>query len=134
MKPKTTYEEHPDFWDDLARRGMVNLATMARFTFGAADMSSKLGYDKSSVGHWVSGKNGVSRRSERMAGAWLAASAPQRFAKSPAESADTKAPEPAADPPVEQGEVMLLVVAPTRASAEKLKRLAALLACAAEEV
>ena len=116
---KTIYDRYKENWDLLASIGNPNVAEAAKHFLTFADMERAIGYTASTVKKWAEGHNNVSSRSEGMAAHWLAAQGKDEKAKhEPADESDTQ---------------VLLVITP-RASADKVRRVLAMMGCEFEEV
>ena len=116
---KTIYDMHKQNWDLLAAIGKPNVAEAAKNFYTFADMERAIGYTASTVKKWAEGHNNVSSRSEGMAAHWLAAQGKDEKAKhGPAGESDTQ---------------VLLVITPL-ASADKVRRVLAMMGCEFEEV
>jgi hypothetical protein len=114
---KTIYDQYKQNWDLLAAIGKPNVAEAAKYFYTFADMERAIGYTASTVKKWAEGHNNVSSRSDGMAAHWLAAQGKDGKVKhGPAESTS-----------------MLLVITP-RASADKVRRVLAMMGCEFEEV
>jgi hypothetical protein len=110
---KTIYDQYKENWDLLAAIGKPNVAVLG------ADMERAIGYTASTVKKWAERQNNVSSRSEGMAAHWLAE-----------QGKDEKARHTPADV---ESTSMLLVITP-RASADKVRRVLAMMGCEFEEV
>ena len=116
---KTVYDQYKDNWDLLAAIGNPNVAEAAKYFYTFVDMERAIGYSSSTVKKWAERHNNVSSRSEGMAAHWLAAQGKDEKAKhEPAGESDTQ---------------VLLVITP-RASADKVRRVLAMMGCEFEEV
>ena len=116
---KTIYDQYKENWDLLASIGNPNVAEAAKNFYTFADMERAIGYTASTVKKWAEGHNNVSSRSEGMAAHWLAAQGKDEKAKhGPAGESDTQ---------------VLLVITPL-ASADKVRRVLAMMGCEFEEV
>jgi hypothetical protein len=116
---KTVYDQYKDNWDLLAAIGKPNVAEAAKYFYTCADMERALGYSSSTVKKWAERQNNVSSRSDGMAAHWLVAQGKDEKAKhEPADEGDTQ---------------MMLVITP-RASADKVRRVLAMMGCEFEEV
>jgi hypothetical protein len=103
----------------LAEIGKPNVAEAAKYFYTHADMERALGYSSSTVKKWARRQNNISSRSEVMAANWLAARGKDEKAKhGPAGESDTQ---------------VLLVITPL-ASADKVRRVLAMMGCEFEEV
>jgi hypothetical protein len=110
---KTIYDQYKENWDLLAAIGKPNVAVLG------ADMERAIGYTASTVKKWAEGHNNVSSRSDGMAAHWLAAQGKDEKAKhEPADESDTQ---------------VLLVITPL-ASADKVRRVLAMMGCEFEDV
>jgi hypothetical protein len=116
---KTIYDMHKQNWDFLAATGKPNVAKAAKYFYTYADMERAIGYTSSTVKKWAKRQNSVSNRSEGMAAHWLAA-----------QGKDGKARHTPADV---ESTSMLLVITP-RASADKVRRVLAMMGCEFEDV
>lgn len=116
---KTIYDRYKENWDLLASIGNPNVAEAAKHFLTFADMERAIGYTASTVKKWAEGHNNVSSRSEGMAAHWLAAQGKdERVKHEPAGESDTQ---------------VLLVITP-RASADKVRRVLAMMGCEFEDV
>ena len=116
---KTIYDMHKQNWDLLAAIGKPNVAEAAKYFYTYADMERALGYSSSTVKKWAERQNNVSSRSDGMAAHWLAEQGKDEKAKhEPADESDTQ---------------VLLVITPL-ASADKVRRVLAMMGCEFEEV
>lgn len=115
----TIYDMHKQNWDLLAAIGKPNVAEAAKYFYTYADMERAVGYSPSTVKKWAKRLNSVSSRSDGMAAQWLAA-----------QGKDEKAEHVPADA---ESTNMLLVITP-RASADKVRRVLAMMGCEFEEV
>jgi hypothetical protein len=116
---KTIYDQYKENWDLLASIGKPNVAEAAKHFLTFADMERAIGYTASTVKKWAERQNNVSSRSEGMAAHWLAE-----------QGKDEKARHTPADV---ESTSMLLVITP-RASADKVRRVLAMMGCEFEEV
>ena len=116
---KTIYDMHKQNWDLLAAIGKPNVAEAAKNFYTFADMERAIGYTASTVKKWAEGHNNVSSRSDGMAAHWLAEQGKNGKVKhEPANGSDTQ---------------VLLVITP-RASADKVRRVLAMMGCEFEDV
>jgi hypothetical protein len=116
---KTIYDMHKQNWDLLAAIGKPSVAEAAKNFYTFADMERAIGYTASTVKKWAEGHNNVSSRSEGMAAHWLVAQGKNEKARhTPADVESTS---------------MLLVITP-RASADKVRRVLAMMGCEFEDV
>ena len=116
---KTIYDRYKENWDLLASIGNPNVAEAAKHFLTFADMERAIGYTASTVKKWAEGHNNVSSRSEGMAAHWLVAQGKDGKAKhEPADESDTQ---------------VMLVITP-RASADKVRRVLAMMGCEFEDV
>lgn len=116
---KTIYDMHKQNWDLLAAMGKPNVAEAAKHFYTYADMERAIGYTASTVKKWAERQNSVSSRSDGMAAHWLVAQGKDGKAKHvPADAESTN---------------MLLVITP-RASADKVRRVLAMMGCEFEDV
>ena len=109
---KTIYDQYKENWDLLAAIGKPNVGEAAKHFFTFSDMERAIGYTSSTVKKWAEGHNSVSSRSDGMAAHWLKAG------HTPADAESTN---------------MLLVITP-RASADKVRRVLAMMGCEFEDV
>jgi N12 class adenine-specific DNA methylase len=116
---KTIYDQYKENWDLLASIGNPNVAEAAKHFLTFADMERALGYSASTVKKWAEGQNNVSSRSEGMAAHWL--------------SAQIKNAEPKNEP-ADKGDTQLLLVITPLGSADKVRRVLAMMGCEFEEV
>jgi hypothetical protein len=116
---KTIYDQYKENWDLLASIGNPSVAEAAKNFYTFADMERAIGYTSSTVKKWAKRQNSVSNRSEGMAAHWLAA-----------QGKDGKARHTPADV---ESTSMLLVITP-RASADKVRRVLAMMGCEFEDV
>jgi len=116
---KTVYDQYKDNWDLLAAIGKPNVAEAAKYFYTCADMERAIGYTSSTVKKWAERQNNVSSRSDGMAAHWLVAQGKDEKVKhEPADGSDTQ---------------VLLVITPL-ASADKVRRVLAMMGCEFEEV
>ena len=116
---KTIYDQYKDNWDLLAAIGKPNVAEAAKHFYTCADMERAIGYSSSSVKKWAERQNNVSSRSDGMAAHWLAAQGKDDVTEKASSS---------------KGETQMLVVITPLASADKVRRVLAMMGCEFEEV
>lgn len=110
------YEANKDAFDAIAARGGQPIADMAKHFHSEPMMSEALGFSRGAARHWMNGGN-FSSLAVRRAIEWL----------------DAKSTAPAEPRLAKVRGVMLLVVCDA-ATAEKIKRLGAILGAEIEEV
>ena len=116
IEMKSIYEKHKENFDMHASMGRPSVVEASkRFSF-YPDMERAIGYTSSTVKKWADGGN-ISNASERMAAAWM--NGQKSAATAPAQ------PETSAD--------MFLVIPPA-GSADKVRRVLAMLGCEFEVV
>ena len=116
---KTIYDMHKQNWDLLAAIGKPNVAEAAKYFYTFSDMERALGYSASTVKKWAERQNNVSSRSDGMAAHWLVAQGKDDVTE--------KAPS-------SKGETQMLIVITPLASADKVRRVLAMMGCEVEEV
>ena len=116
---KTIYDMHKQNWDLLAAIGKPNVAEAAKHFYTCADMERAIGYSSSSVKKWAERQNNVSSRSDGMAAHWLAAQSKDDVREKASSS---------------KGETQMLIVITPLASADKVRRVLAMMGCEVEEV
>lgn len=112
-------DQYPRRMQELLVTSRPSVAAMCDHFTKAADMDRALGYNNA-VSGWLRGASNPSQAANQNAAAWLQANAPKRAAD--AANAPAPAPTPADT---------LLIICPTAAHAEKIKRLCQVLGCEA---
>jgi len=112
-------DQYPHRMQEFLVMSRLSVAAMCEHFTKAADMDHALGYNNAVAG-WLRGACNPSNAANQNAAAWLQANAPKR----PADA--TNAPAPAPTPAD-----TLLIICPTAAHAEKVKRLCQVLGCEA---
>jgi hypothetical protein len=116
---KTIYDQYKENWDLLASIGNPNVAEAAKNFYTFSDMERAIGYTASTVKKWAEGHNNVSSRSEGMAAHWLAAQGKDDVREKASSS---------------KGDTQLLLVITPLGSADKVRRVLAMMGCEFEEV
>lgn len=116
---KTVYDQYKDNWDLLAAIGKPNVAEAAKYFYTFSDMERALGYSASTVKKWAERQNNVSSRSDGMAAHWLAAQSKDDVTEKASSS---------------KGDTQMMLVITPRASADKVRRVLAMMGCEFEEV
>lgn len=111
-------DRYPQRMQEFLVMSRLNVAAMCEHFTKAADMDHALGYNNAVAG-WLRGACNPSQAANQNAAAWLQVNAQKRATSAPA-----PAPAPA---PADT----LLIVCPTPAHAEKIKRLCQVLGCEA---
>jgi hypothetical protein len=71
MTLPSLYDQNPAAWDMHAAQGAIAMRDVAKLFSKCSLMDRALGFSNAAA-HWHSGRNNVSRQSERLAAAWLA--------------------------------------------------------------
>ena len=116
----TLYETHQPQLDTVAARGGHNIREMAKRFTRSTDMDEALGFSRGTVRHWIEGSSNFAKASDACAANWLKANpAPE--------------PQPRQEQPKPTTGTMLLVVC-DNATAERAKKMLALIGCEVTEV
>ena len=116
----TLYETHQKQLDAIAARGGASIREMAKRFERSVDMDRELGFVHGTVRHWIEGTNNFARSSEACAASWLKAN-------------PTPEPQPHREQPKPTTGTMLLVVC-DNATADRAKKMLALIGCEVTEV
>lgn len=114
VKLRSIYDRHKDQWDAHASMGKGSVVAATKRFASYVDMERAIGYTRSTVKKWADGGN-ISNPSERMAAAWLNG-----------QKAVQAAPEPSS--------ADMFLVVPQAGSADKVRRVLAMLGCEFEVV